>query len=248
VLGRGEFAQLVIVDNASTDGSRELLNALSRAGLIHLIRNRTQRYHGPALTQGISWLARRQGKVAARDRLQYVWILDSDVIVFRSDVVRDALEIFERTDAAAVGQKADSPSANRRLRHNPEFLLPCSLMFDPRQIWRAPLPPFLETGSPPWALQLAADENRVRLVAFPFVEDEYLIHLGRGTLHEVAESGDTTNAYYDWALEHHDPYFAGEQTIRLVRRFSDLFDEEVGDLSPERLAAACLRPRLLTVV
>src|SRR5205814_5630343 len=69
LLGRTEFAQLVVVDNASTDGSRELLNALHHAGLIHLIRNRSQRYHGPALTQGISLLARRQPRVDSRDRL-----------------------------------------------------------------------------------------------------------------------------------------------------------------------------------
>src|SRR5438128_137835 len=56
LLGRSEFGQLVVVDNASTDGSLELLNALHDAQLIHLIRNRSQRYHGPALTQGISWL------------------------------------------------------------------------------------------------------------------------------------------------------------------------------------------------
>jgi glycosyltransferase involved in cell wall biosynthesis len=37
----------VVVDNGSTDGSRELLNALHAAGLIHLIRNRNKRYHGP---------------------------------------------------------------------------------------------------------------------------------------------------------------------------------------------------------
>src|SRR5438045_7088895 len=66
LLGRGEFAQIVVVDNASTDGSRELLNALHKEGLVHLIRNRNQRYHGPALTQGISWLARRDRAVPAR--------------------------------------------------------------------------------------------------------------------------------------------------------------------------------------
>ncbi len=43
LLGRSEFTQLVVVDNASTDGSRELLNALHDARLIHLIRNPSQR-------------------------------------------------------------------------------------------------------------------------------------------------------------------------------------------------------------
>jgi GT2 family glycosyltransferase len=46
LLGRGEFSQLVIVDNASRDGSRELLSAFERAGLITLILNSRQRYHG----------------------------------------------------------------------------------------------------------------------------------------------------------------------------------------------------------
>src|SRR6266496_3123118 len=87
LLGRSEFAQLVIVDNASTDGSRELLNALHDAGLIHVISNRSQRYHGPALTQKISWLARRQRAIAAHDRLNYVWALNSDVIILHHNTI-----------------------------------------------------------------------------------------------------------------------------------------------------------------
>src|SRR5919201_1921235 len=109
LLGRSEFAEVVVVDNASTDGSLELLGALHDAELIHLIRNRSQRYHGPALTQGISWLARRQRAVAAHERLDYVWVLDSDVIVLRRETVRDALASLERAAAVAVGQKMGDP-------------------------------------------------------------------------------------------------------------------------------------------
>jgi GT2 family glycosyltransferase len=43
LLSRDQFAQIVVVDNASTDGSGELLEALQTAHLIHLIRNPTQR-------------------------------------------------------------------------------------------------------------------------------------------------------------------------------------------------------------
>ncbi len=248
LLGRGEFAKLVVVDNASTDGSRELLNALHGAGLIHLIRNRSQRYHGPALTQGISWLARRQSGVGARDQLDYVWVLDSDVIVLRPDAVRDALEVFKRSDAAAVGQKMAGPAYNRLLRHNQEMLDPCSLMLDPSRVWRQPIPPFLEDGAPATALQVAADESGLRLVEFPFIEDGYLLHLGRGTLREVADTGDTINRYYDWAVDHRDYHFAGQANgAQLLRAFCNLFDAEVGDLSPEHLVPACLRPHPLTL-
>jgi glycosyltransferase involved in cell wall biosynthesis len=248
LLGRSEFAQIVVVDNASTDGSRELLDALHEAGLIHLIRNRSQRYHGPALTQGISWLARRQCMVAAHERLDYVWVLDSDVIVLRPDTVRDALPLFKRSDAAAVGQKTGDPTYNRLLRTNPEMLHPCSLMLDPARIWRDPIPPFLEDGAPSTALQVAADAHGLRLVHFPFVEDGYLLHLGRGTLREVADGDETSNRYYEWAVDHRDYHFAGRPDgAELLAAFANVFDAEVGELTPADLVAACLRQENLSL-
>jgi hypothetical protein len=248
LLGRGEFAQVVVVDNASSDGSRELLDALHDAGLIHLIPNRSQRYHGPALTQGISWLARRQRALAADERLDYLWVIDSDVVVLRPDTVRDALRLFEQTGAAAVGQKTDDPAYNKLLQHNPEMLHPCSLMLDPRRIWQDPIPPFLEDGAPSTALQVAADEQGLRLAEFPFIEDGYLLHLGRGTLREVAEGKDTANRYYNWAVDHRDYHFAGRADgAELLAVFTELFDAEVGDVIPDRLVAACLRPGILAL-
>lgn len=243
LLGRSEFAQIVVVDNASTDGSLELLDALYEARLIHLIRNRSQGYHGPALTRGISWLAHRQPTLPADKRLDCVWVMDSDVIVLRRDTVRDALRVFEESDAAAVGQKTGDPAYNELLQHNPEMLHPCSLMLDPTRIWQDPIPRFLEDGAPSTALQVAADAQGLRLVEFPFVEDGYLLHLGRGTLREVADRNDAANRYYNWAVDHRDYHFAGKADgIELLAAFTDLFDEEVGDLTPASLVIACLRP------
>ena len=235
LLGRDQFAELVVVDNGSTDGSRELLAALDRAKLIHLIQNEEQRYHGPALTQGVSWL------IGARADVDYVWVLDSDVAVLRHDTVRDALARARELDAAAVGQKLGDDAYNRLLRNNPEMLDPCCLIFDPRRVWRDPIPPFLEDGAPATALQVAADANGLRLVDFPFVEGEYLVHLGRGTLREIAQSGDAANRYYDWALDHREPHFGGyEPGSLLYREFSELFDADVGRLTADNLVRSCL--------
>jgi glycosyltransferase involved in cell wall biosynthesis len=246
LLGQNEFAEIVVVDNASTDGSCELLHALHDAQLIHLIRNRRQHYHGPALTQGVSWLAHRQRAVPEDERLDYVWVLDSDVIVLRRDAVRDALPLFERSGAAAVGQRIGDPAYNRLLRGNVEMLNPCSLMLDPTLIWRDPIPPFLEDGAPATALQVAADEKGLRLVEFPFIEDGYVLHLGRGTLRELADANDTSNRYHLWAVEHRDYHFGGRSGgSEILAVFTQLLDAEVGDLTPDGLVAACLRPGIV---
>jgi glycosyltransferase involved in cell wall biosynthesis len=239
LLGADEFAELVVIDNASTDGSREILEALHQAGFIHLIQNRRQHYHGPALTQGVSWLARRQRDAEPTERLGFVWVLDSDVVVLRPDTVRAALDVLEASDAAAVGQPTGDRAYDRLLTRNPEMLQPCSFLFDPALIWQEPIPPFVEDGAPATALQIGADEAGLRLVAFPFVEGGYILHLGRGTLREVAHAGDSTNRYFDWARDHSDYHFAGHpEGARLYRDFCALFEAEVGEPTPERLVAA----------
>ena len=235
LLGHDEFSELVVVDNGSNDGSRELLAALQRAKLIHLIQNEEQRYHGPALTQGVSWL------IGARADIDWILVLDSDVVVLRGDTLREALARARELDAAAIGQKLRDDTYNRLLKHNREMLDPCCLIFDPDRIWRSPIPPFLEDGAPATALQVAADANGLRLVDFPFVEGEYVVHLGRGTLREIAQSGDAANRYFEWALEHRNPHFGGHTRGSLLyREFCELFDAEVGELTADSLVRSCL--------
>ena len=248
VLGRSEFATVVVVDNGSTDGSRQILDSLAEARLINLVANAEQQYHGPGLTQGVSWLAERQEAADPAERIRYVWSLDSDVVILRRDTARDALGGFDGTGAAAVGQSQDNPVTKRAMRNNPSMLSPFSLILDPVQLWQPSIPPFVEDGAPATGMQLAADADGLRLVSFPFVEGGYLIHLGRGTLRAVAESRDTANRYYEWAAGHNEPYYMGQEgAASAYQRFCEVFDEEVGELAPERVTAACLESDLLSL-
>ena len=248
ILGRSEFATVVVVDNGSTDGSPQIFESLAAAQLIQLVANADQRYHGPGLNQGISWLANRQESVGPAEGIEYVWTLDSDVVVLRRDTARDALGAFEGTGAAAVGQIQDNPVTRRALRNNPSMLSPFSLILDPAQIWQPSIPPFLEDGAPAAGMQVAADADGLRLVSFPFVESGYVIHLGRGTLRAVAESRDTTNRYYTWAAGHNEPYYMGQEgAASAYQRFCEVFDEEVGELTPERVTSACSGSDLISL-
>jgi GT2 family glycosyltransferase len=148
ILGRSEFSTVVVVDNGSTDGSREILESLEAAQLIHLVVNADQQYHGPGLNQGISWLAEQQESADPPNQIRYVWTLDSDVVVLRHGTARDALGAFEGTGVAAVGQIQDNPMTRRALRKNPSMLSPFSLILDPVQIWQPWIPPFLDDGAP----------------------------------------------------------------------------------------------------
>jgi GT2 family glycosyltransferase len=87
---------LVVVDNGSTDGSAELLSAVATAGLCSLIGNPDNRYHGPGLNQGVSYLAeatQRPGAVPTSN----VWLLDSDSVVLGPDALSAPCTVMDDT-------------------------------------------------------------------------------------------------------------------------------------------------------
>lgn len=226
--------RLVVVDNASTDGSAELLGALAEAGLCEVIANREQRYHGPALTQAMDHLAATQ---TAGHRVGPVWILDSDCIVLRSDALSAGVDLMMRTGAGMVGQWSDD-----RWNRPGELLGLHCLLLDPVQVWRDPVAPFEEDGSPSQRLQDSARRAGVAAVELPFTRDGYVVHLGRTTLRAVLDADDRANRYFDWARTHSEAHFMEEPAApHRYAAFLAEFTDEVGAPTAERLIAACLR-------
>jgi hypothetical protein len=117
-----------------------------------------------------------------------------------------------------------------------------ALLLRPAKVWRPPIPPFREAGESAVAMQRALRDRGMRIQHFPFFRNGYMLHLGRGTLREVAERNNTRNRYYDWAVENRSFHFDGNPDgPRLLSSFLATFYDEVGEFTPENLVDACIR-------
>lgn len=125
---------VLVVDNASTDGSAELLRGARDAGLCTLIENDTNLGHGPGLNVAMSAMQANEA-----DR---VWILDSDCVVTRPDALREPLSAYP--GAAIVGEPHWDPW------HEQERFELYSLLLDPAALREADAPPFCDDGDPAW--------------------------------------------------------------------------------------------------
>lgn len=229
---------LLVVDNASTDGSARLLRELSDAGICDVLLNHEQRYHGPGLNQGLDHLAARQATVAAEDRVRCVWLLDSDCVVIRQDTLSAAVDLMTGKRAGLVGQSVYDEW------HGGDMMGLYSLLIDPEVVWRDPVESFQEHASPSQALQRSAADASVTTAEFAFTRDGYVVHLGRGTLRSVVQHDDRANRYYPWAAHHCNPHFMLEPAApALYARFLGEFIAEVGELTPQSLITACGRYR-----
>ncbi len=211
---------ILVVDNASTDGSRELLSAADEAGICSLLVNGANVGHGSALNRGAEVLC-------ANGNVDWIWILDSDCVVARPDAL-DAVEVSVGTrEPAVIGEGHWDPWVGRR-----RFEL-YSLILDARQLAEAKLPSFNSGGDPSIDLLDAADEKGLLLLEFPFATDGHVIHRGRGSLAGVADRKEVDHPLYEWAEDHRDPHFGGvggaeQRYDDLVARFQVAAGADLG--------------------
>lgn len=232
-LGPAGFAKILVVDNASTDGSREILQALADDGLIDLIASDRNIYHGPGLNAAFDHL------VLARHNsgtpIDAVWVLDSDCVVLRPDALSLATRAMTETNAALVGQPV-------RDRWNAGTFGLHSLLIDPAQVWRDPIAPFAEHGEPSRHLQESVRAAGLTMTPFPFTADGHIVHLGRGTLARVVAMEERENRYFAWAREHHAPHYAEEPgSDRAYAEIHAAFVRDVPVLDPGAVVAAVRR-------
>ncbi len=244
VLTPGAIQAVVVVDNASTDGSRSLLAALGEAGLVEPIVNDQQRYHGPALTQGVNHLAALQGSGALD--LNLVWVLDTDVYLLRSDTLTAAVAALASTGAVLAGEPDDGDAQGPQLTERPVALN--SLLFEPAAVWQPRHRPFLEDGDPARHLQHDVAAQAQRILSFPFRSHAYLVHHGRATLATLARAGEATNRYYQWAVDHQTPHFGlHPYGAALAAAFEAMYAQAVGSDADASIVHVLLRAERATL-
>lgn len=242
VLGADQFGRLLIVDNASTDGSVELLRGLSEAGLADVIFNSRQRYHGPALNQAMNHLANLSRKAALPSEVvDAVWILDSDCIVLRRNAVSAPLSVLRASSAGLLGELQDAAQLT-------EYAHPSSVLVDPRHVWQRRVRVFEESGTPARGMHVSLRRLGIGIQDFPYRAENYVLHLGRATLGAILQSREKANRYFDWAEHYGEHDYHGNPHGRMIHdQFLSLFRAEVMDNSVAALVRACRRESLVTL-
>ena len=163
--------EIHLIDNGSHDDSRDYIQRMANSHpSIHSTINPTNRYHGPALDQGL-----RVCQTAL------MLTLDSDTRMVSGGLFEGMVACFDAPDVYAVGKKVMmDPFGYETRRDMPrmfEYVHP-SCMLLRRDVYLH-LKPFIHHGSPGIRNMRHAERTGYKLVNFPL--EGYLEHRGRGT-------------------------------------------------------------------
>jgi hypothetical protein len=167
---------MLLIDNGSVHADPNdrsmghLQNLAAEEDQITLIENPTNRFHGPALNQGLRAI-----------HTPLALTLDSDVVVERGGFLEELLPLFNDPGLYAAGALVPMDpfgyEAERPGRFTFEYVRPCCMLIDRGKYLN--LRPFIHHGSPGIHNFRHAHKVGYHLHDFPIYD--YILHKGRGT-------------------------------------------------------------------
>lgn len=169
--------RLVVIDNGSWDDSTAFLGEVARADpYVDAVFNARNRYHGPALDQGI--------RLASTP---YVFTLDSDCEVREGGFLEAMLGLFTREAVYAVGEIAYKnrfgytygygETAQPEKRGRIPYIQPYAMLIARSTYLR--LRPFIHHGAP--CIKNMQHAKRLGYAVVPFPVHRYVVHHAEGT-------------------------------------------------------------------
>src|SRR5206468_7355035 len=106
----------------------------------------------------------------------------------------------------------------------------------------------MDDGTPEQALEHAILAGGLTLESFPFLHHSYVLHLGSGTMREVAHGHKSRNRFYEYAVDHHELHYNHHPLgPRLHRSLITAYEREVETDTHEALVAACRQTELYAI-
>jgi glycosyltransferase involved in cell wall biosynthesis len=177
LLERYPDVALLLIDNGSADPSTDYLRELAaRLNNVEVILNQRNRYHGPALDQGLRHCT-----------TPYVFTLDSDCEIRQGGFLEAMRALFEDPLLYAVGELryksrygytfGYGEGARRGRRKRIPYIHPWGMLLD--RLKYLTLAPFIHHGSPCLPNMRDADARGYQFRDFPMWD--FIEHFGRGT-------------------------------------------------------------------
>jgi glycosyltransferase involved in cell wall biosynthesis len=163
---------LLLIDNGSQDDSMAYIKQASRQlPNVQCILNRENRYHGPAMDQGIKFSTTR-----------YIFTLDSDCEIIKDGFLECMVALFACPEVYAIGQLAYMDRygyevEQGRGRHLIQYIYPYAMLLDKEKYLK--LSPFIHHGSPCIKNMKEAEERGYFVKNFPI--EKFVFHQEKGT-------------------------------------------------------------------
>jgi|GEM_PF-2103018 glycosyltransferase involved in cell wall biosynthesis len=169
--------QIVIVDNASRDGSKDFLNQFESVQGISIVNNGKGLNHANGLRIGIRHIDETEKDIPKSGKSNYYLTIDSDVIIIRNDLWADIQEVIYQRSPDLLGE----------IQHDVGFpyVHPSFMLIKKWAYHREGIIPFINNGAPALYLQQSLRARRAEIVDFPVRKDGYIVHRGRGAIQGV---------------------------------------------------------------